>query len=334
MEILITGGNGLLGHHLVPELQQRGHSVRVLVLPQERTNWLEERGVAVYRGNVCEPDTLDEPMRGVDRVFHLAGMMGAWLPMRDYRATNVLGTENVCRAALTAGVERLVHVSSWTVYGMGLKSPADENAPFAPFYEPYAVTKTEGEQVVWRFIEHGKLPATIIRPDTFFGPGDRLHFSRMAERLKSGTAIIVGSGHNILPFVYVSDVVQGLILAGDNPRAVGRAYNIASDHPFTQGEMWRAIAGEFGVRPPLVHVPYTALYPAAAIIERAAILARTKKQPIITRLGVKVFGDHNPHSIERARRELGYAPQVSLAEGVRLSAAAFQHQAAPLPIAA
>lgn len=334
MEILITGGNGLLGHHLVPELQQRGHSVRVLVLPQESTNWLEERGVAVYRGNVCEPDTLDEPMRGVDRVFHLAGMMGAWLPMRDYRATNVLGTENVCRAALTAGVERLVHISSWTVYGMGFKSPVDEDAPFAPFYEPYAVTKTESEQVVWRFIEHGKLPATIIRPDTFFGPGDRLHFSRMAERLKSGTAIIVGSGHNILPFVYVSDVVQGLILAGDNPRAVGRAYNIANDHPFTQEEMWRAIAGEFGVRPPLVHVPYTALYPAAAIIERAAILARTKKQPIITRLGVKVFGDHNRHSIERARRELGYAPQVSLGEGVRLSAAAFQHQAVPLPIAA
>ena len=334
MEILVTGGNGLLGRHLIPELQQRGDTVRALVLPEEQTDWLEQHDVAVYRGNVCDPDSLVEPMRGVGRVFHLAGMMGAWLPMREYRAVNVRGTENVCLAALAAGVDRLVHVSSWTVYGMGLKRPADEEMPFAPFYEPYAVTKTEGEQAVWRFIEREQLPATILRPDTFFGPGDRLHFNRMAEKVRAGRAIVVGSGRNILPFMYVSDVAQGLNLAGDNPHAVGRAYNIAHDRPSTQGEMWGAIADELGVQPPRIHVPYAALYAAAALIERAAILARAKKQPLITRLGVRVFGDNNPHSADRARRELGFVPQVSLREGVRLAAAAFHHQPTALPVAA
>ena len=334
MEILVTGGNGFLGHQLISALQQRDNQVRALVLPEEQTAWLEQHDVSVYRGNVCEPDSLIEPMRGVSKVFNLAGMMGAWLPMHEYRAVNLVGTENVCRAALAAGVERLVHVSSWTVYGTGLKYPAGEDAPFAPFYEPYAVTKTEGERAVWRFIEREQLPATILRPDTFFGPGDRLHFNRMAAKVRGGSAIVVGSGRNILPFVYVTDVAHGLILAGDNPQAVGRAYNIANDRPFTQGEMWRAIADELGVQPPRIHVPYAALYVAATLIERAAILARAKKQPIITRLGVRVFGDNNPHSMEKERRELGYVPQVSLREGVRLAAAAFRQQPTPLPIAA
>ncbi|HKC73392.1 MAG TPA: NAD-dependent epimerase/dehydratase family protein, partial [Chloroflexota bacterium] len=166
MEILITGGNGLLGRHLVPALHARGDSVRVLALPGEDTTWLEQRHVAIYRGDVRRPDTLVAPLHGVDTVFHLAGMMGVWRPMQDYYAVNVAGTENVCRAALAAGVRRLVHVSSWTVYGMALPTPAREDFPLAPFPEPYAVTKAEGDRVVQRLIAHDHLPAAIIRPGT------------------------------------------------------------------------------------------------------------------------------------------------------------------------
>jgi nucleoside-diphosphate-sugar epimerase len=320
MRVLLTGASGLLGHHLITALHERGHIVRALVLPNEDATHLEARHVAIYRGDVREPETLLAPMQRVELVFHLAGMMGVWRPMKDYWSVNVTGVENVCRAALAAGVERLIHISSWTVYGMDHGQAMREDAPLAPFQEPYAVTKTEGDKVVQRLIAEEQLPAVIIRPGTFFGPGDRLHFGRMADRVRGGKGLVIGSGRNALPFVYVTDVVQGLMLAAEKTRAVGQAYNITNDEPMTQEAFLRAIAEELGVAPPRLHVPYDPMYAAAAVIEKTAIRLGAKKQPVVTRLGVKLFGSDNRHSVAKARAELGYNPRVTLREGVRLAA--------------
>jgi nucleoside-diphosphate-sugar epimerase len=329
MDVLITGGNGLLGRHLVAALQDRGDSVRVLVLPAEDTRWLDQRGVAVHRGDIRRPATLAAPMSGVRAVLHLAGMMGVWRPMENYHAVNVTGTENVCRAALAEGVARVVHVSSWTVYGMDLGQPVREDFLLRPFQEPYAVTKAAGDVAVQRMIAEDHLPAVIVRPGTFFGPGDRLHFGRMADRLRAGRGVIVGPGDNALPFVYVTDVVQGLLLALDREHAVGQAYNISNDRPLTQRQLLDAIACETGAGPARVHVPYQALYAAGYGAEQLAILARSRHQPPLTRLGVKLFGTDNRHAIDKARRELGYHPMVDLRDGVGLAAAWYLTQREP-----
>jgi nucleoside-diphosphate-sugar epimerase len=329
MEILITGGNGLLGRHLIAALQERGDCVRVLALPEEDSRWLRDRGVAVHRGDVRWPDTLAAPMSGVAAVLHLAGMMGVWRPLEDYRAVNVTGTRNVCRAALAEGVSRVVHVSSWTVYGMDLGRPAREDFLLKPFREPYALTKAEGDVVVQRMIADDHLPAVIIRPGTFFGPGDRLHFGRMADRLRAGKGVIVGRGDNALPFAYVTDIVQGLLLALDCDHAVGQAYNISNDRPLTQQQFLEAIADDIGAKPPTVHVPYRALYAAGGSAERVASLTSAQRQPVVTRLGVKLFGTDNRHAIDKAQRELGYTPQVTIRDGVRLSAAWYRAQDQP-----
>jgi nucleoside-diphosphate-sugar epimerase len=320
MDVLITGGNGLLGHHLVSALRERGDCVRVLALPGEETSWLEQQGVAVHRGDIRQPETLKGPMSGTHAVLHLAGMMGVWRPMEDYHAVNVTGTVNVCRAALSEGVGRLVHVSSWTVYGMALGRPAREDFLLRPFHEPYAVTKAAGDRAVQRMIAERHLPAVIIRPGTFFGPGDRLHFGRLADRLRAGKGVIVGPGDNALPFVYVTDVVQGLLLALEHAHAVGHAFNISNDRPLTQQELLEAIASETGASPPHVHLPYRPLYTAGYLAERLAMATGSNKQPIVTRLGVKLFGTDNRHAIDKARRELGYHPRVDLREGIRLAA--------------
>jgi nucleoside-diphosphate-sugar epimerase len=282
--------------------------------------------VTVYSGDIRQPEALMEPMQGVASVFHLAAMMGVWRPMQDYYAVNVTGTENVCRAALKARVRRLVHISSWTAYGMNLGRPATEDLPLTPRKEPYAATKAEGDKLVQRLIAEEGLPAVIIRPGTFFGPGDRLHFGRIADRLRSGRWITIGSGRNALPFVYVTDVIQGLLLASNQERAVGQAYNITNDRPMTQQEAWRAIADEIGARPPRIRVPYHALFAAGYAAEQVAKVRHAQNQPIVTRLGVMLFGGDNRHSIEKARRELGYMPQVPLREGVRLAAAWYRKQ--------
>jgi nucleoside-diphosphate-sugar epimerase len=293
--ILVTGGNGFVGRHVVRALLDRGDVVRVLALPGEDTSWLTERGVAVYHVDV-------------------------WRPIRDYRAVNVTGTGNIGRAALAGHVRRFVHMSSSSVYGVALGRPADESFPLAPFPDPYPVSKAEGDLVVQRMIARDGLPAVIIRPDQIFGPGDHLHYGRMADRLRSGRGIVVGSGDNAMPLVFVTDVVQGLLLALDRDRAVGRAYNIGSGRLLTQRQVLEAIARDIGAGPPRFRLPYRALYAAGYLAERLATLAPSLSRPPVTRLGVAFFGTDNRYPIDKARRELGYRPQVDLRDGLRITA--------------
>jgi nucleoside-diphosphate-sugar epimerase len=331
MRILVTGGNGFVGRHLVPALHARGSTVRVLALPNENTSWLEQRGVAVHRGDVRDPEALVAPMERIDAVVHLAAMMDVWRPLKQYRAVNVTGTENVCRAALAAGARRVVHMSSSSVYGVDLGRPADETFPLAPFPDPYPITKAEADMAVQRMVAEDGLPAVVLRPDQIFGPGDHLHFGRMADRLRAGRMIIVGSGDNALPLVYVIDAIQGILLALDRERAVGHAYNITSHRPLTQRQLLCAIAREIGAPPPRRHVPYRALYAAGYAAERVAALTPSRRRPPITRLGVAFFGTENRYAFGKATRELGYSPQVPVADGVRLTAAWYREREAERP---
>ena len=331
MTILVTGANGLLGGYLVAALQERGDGVRALALPGEDVGWLEERGVVVYSGDIRRPETLGEPMQDVDAVFHLAALMGVWRPLSEYHAVNVTGTENVCRAALNAGVRRLVHISSAIVYRMSGPNAATEDDPLTPLPEPYALTKAEGDRLVQRLIAEEGLPAVIIRPSVFFGPGDRLNFGRIADRIGAGKAIVVGTGGNAVPFVYVTDVVRGLLLALDDDRAVGQAYNIGNDQPLTQQELLGAIAEEIGARPPRIHVPYRLLYSVAWGSERWSAAGNYRFQPLATRHGVTLYGANNRVSNEKARRDLSYEPRVPLRKGIQLTAAWYRRSQRGLP---
>lgn len=333
-DVLVTGGNGFVGRHLIEALHARGEGVRVLALAGEDTLELERRGVRVYRGDVREPRTLTAPMAGARAVVHLAAMMDVWRPLREYAAVNVLGTRNVCQAALTAGTERVVHMSTSSVYGMDLGHAADETFPLAPFPDPYPMTKAAADCAVQRMIREDGLPAVIVRPDQIFGPGDHLHFGRMADRLRAGRSIVVGRGDNALPLVYISDIVGALLLAVDHPGAVGRAYNITAEQPLSQGEVLRAIASAIDARPPRVHLSYRLLYGAGYTAERLATLTHSTRRPPLTRLGVAFMGTDNRFSILRARAELGYRPGVTIHEGLRLAAGWYcrSHGAVP-PIA-
>jgi nucleoside-diphosphate-sugar epimerase len=329
-EILITGGNGFVGRHVVDALQVRGDIVRVLALPGEDTHQLRARGVTVHEGDIRRPEALHAPMRGVDAVLHLAAMMDVWRPLEDYREVNVIGTENVCRTALAAGVRRLVHMSSSSVYGVALGRPADESFPLAPCPDPYPISKAEGDRLVQRMVRDHGLPAVILRPDQIFGPGDHLHFGRIAERVRARRSIVVGSGRNALPLVYVDDIVQALLLALDHDRAVGKTYNVSAGRPLTQRQFLQSIAEVLGVPAPRVRVPYRLLYAAGYAAERLAMLDRSGRRPPITRLGVAFLGADNRYTIDRARRELGYTPRVSVEDGVRIAAAWYlEHEGQP-----
>jgi nucleoside-diphosphate-sugar epimerase len=319
MRVLITGATGLLGGHLIKELQQRGEDIRALVLPVENADKLEKQGVEVVRGDITDASTLEPAVQDVELIFHLAGMMGVWRPLADYRLVNVTGSENLYKAAQKAGVRRYVHTSSHTVYGLGYGRFLTENDALRPDPDPYSLTKAEGDRLMRRLMLNSEVETVILRPGTFFGPGDRLHFGRMAQKMKDGKGVIIGRGDNALPFCYVTDVVQGFMLAAYHENAPGNVYNITNDRPLTQLEMFNAIADAVdGVRPTR-HLPYLPIYYGSIVAEK--VVARvTRTKPIVTQLGAMMFGSDNRHSVKKARRELGYEPKVDLRTGITLAA--------------
>jgi nucleoside-diphosphate-sugar epimerase len=320
MEVLITGATGLLGGHLIKELQQRNEHIRALVLPVENADKLTAQGVEVVRGDITDPSTLEPAVQGVDLIFHLAGMMGVWRPLSDYRLVNVTGSEYLYKAAQKAGVRRFVHTSSHTVYGLGHGRYMKETDPLRPDPDPYSITKAEGDRLIRRLMLTSEMETVILRPGTFFGPGDHLHFGRMAQKVKDGKGLILGRGDNALPFCYVTDVVQGYMLAGYHEKAPGNVYNITNDRPLTQQEMFDAIADAVGGKRPTLHLPYLPVYWGATVAENLYKLAHLKMKPPATQLGALMFGSDNKHSIEKARKELGYEPKVPLREGIKLAA--------------
>lgn len=319
MKVLITGATGLLGGHLIKELQQRGEDIRALVLPVENADTLEKQGVAVVRGDITDASTLKPAVQDVELIFHLAGMMGVWRPISDYRLVNVNGSENLYKAAQKAGVRRYVHTSSHTVYGLGHGRFLTEKDALRPDPDPYSITKAEGDRLMRRLMLNSDVETVILRPGTFFGPGDRLHFGRMAQKMKDGKGVIIGRGDNALPFCYVTDVVQGFLLAAYHENAAGNVYNITNDLPLTQLEMFNAIADAVHGERPTRHLPYLPIYYGSIVAEK--VVARvTRTKPIVTQLGAMMFGSDNKHSVEKARRELGYEPKVDLRSGILLAA--------------
>ncbi len=332
MEILVTGANGFVGRHLIIALQQRGDGVRALSSPTGDTTWLEQHGIRVFRGDIRDQQSLTEPMRGVDAVVHLvAETKQKWGPMQSSYVINVTGTENVCRAAIKARVRRLVHVSTSAIYDMGVGRPVTEDDLPRPLDDPYCFTKAQADYLVQRMIREDHLPAVIIRLGALLGPGDSVNFGRLAERVRAGKGIIVGSGNNAISFVYITDVVQGLLLALDSEQATGHIYNISNDSPLTQKQYLAAIAQEMGAAPPHIHVPYYPMYVAAYIAERITALSGYRIPPIATRHGIKILGEDGRLSVEKARNDLGYVPQVSIPEAVRLTVSWYKQQNSLIP---
>lgn len=322
MRVLITGATGLLGGHLIKELQQRGEHIRALVLPVENADKLTAQGVEVVRGDITDAGTLEPAVQDVELVFHLAAMMGVTRPIEDYRLVNVTGSENLYKAAQKAGVRRYVHTSSHCVYGLNMGRFLTEKDPLRPDSHPYSVTKAEGDRLMRRLMLDSKVETVILRPGSFFGPGDRLNFGRMAQRMKDGKGVILGKGDNHLPFCYITDVVQGFLLAAYHDNAPGNVYNITNDQPLTQQEMFNEVADAVGGVRPTRHLPYLPVYYGSIVAEKV-VAPITHREPLATTHGALMFGGDNKHSVEKARRELGFEPEVDLRTGIRLAAAWF-----------
>src|SRR5579862_2696565 len=286
MTVLVTGATGFVGGHLVDELVRRNESVRILARPGEDVSRLTAMGVEIFHGDLTDRSSLEIAIDGVEYVLNCAARTGPWGPESAYELVNVYGPKILVELAMAAGVRRVVHVSSITVHGVDIHGVADETSALCGGADPYSRTKVAGERVLQQMICDKAAPVTIVRPGLVYGPRDTNSFGRFARMIEQGKMVLIGSGNNHVPLVYVEDVARGILLARDVEQAAGQAYLLMNDELVTQQEYFGAIARELGVAPPGLHIPYPLALTLGATAEMVGHLTRREQAPPLMRFGL------------------------------------------------
>jgi nucleoside-diphosphate-sugar epimerase len=299
MNVLVTGGAGFIGSHLVDALVEHGESVVVLddLFSGHREN--VNPAAEFIAGSVADADALTSAVDGVEIVFHQAAHRAVLRSVQDPLATdmaNVHGTLTVLKGALDAGVRRVVYASSSSVYGGAETLPTPESAPIVP-RSPYAASKAAGEQYCRVFSEVYGIETVALRYFNVFGPRQRPDSAYSAviplfidALRRGGRPEVHGDGKQSRDFTYISDAVAANLAAAAAPadRCSGRAYNVASGTPHSLLELLDVLAGIVSVEPQPVH---------------------TDPRPGDVR--------HTCADPAAARRDLGFECQVSFDDGLR-----------------
>jgi nucleoside-diphosphate-sugar epimerase len=329
---LVTGATGLLGSHIVEQLRRRDLPVRVLVRPSADRTWLETQGVEFAAGDITDPASLQQACAGVDAVFHSAAKVGDWGPWDEFQRVTIDGTRNVIAAATAAGVRRLVHISSISVYGYYTDDATiDETWPTAYGlyrWAYYSKSKVAAEELAWQAHRAGRVEVAIIRPAWIYGERDRTTIARLYRMLKAGQAKILGRGDNRLNVVYAGNVAEAALLAATAPAARGEAFNISNDGEIPQQAYFDLLARSCNAPPVKRHVPYRVAYNAGLLLECLGHLFRWQKPPFVTRYAVWLMGRRSFFATQKARQVLGWQPSVTYEEGVPRTVKWYEQQMA------
>jgi len=301
MTTLVTGATGLVGSHVTRLLVARGDSVRALVRERSPLDELAGMDIELVHGDVLDRRSVRRAMRGVQRVFHVAGITSMRASADRVFAVNVAGTRIVLEEALRAGVARVVHTSSVAAVGPAPRgSTADETQVFRAgrYGLPYVNAKHEAEMEVMRMAAHG-LPVVIVNPAHVFGAGDRHRSStELVRRFLCGQIPAYVDG--ALNVVDAEDVARGHLLA-DERGEVGERY-ILGNRNFTLDRLFADLARLSGVEPPAIKLPLS----AALALARAAELAPGRSA--VTTVEVRASSLWWAFRSTKAKRELGWRP--------------------------
>jgi 2-alkyl-3-oxoalkanoate reductase len=320
MRIFLTGGTGLIGSHVAERLRHRGDTVVALVRGTSNSAHLAGVGCKLVEGDILDPpESLASAMAGCDLVIHAAAKVFEKGSREDFVRLNVRGTETVLgAAALTA--PRVVHLSSVAVYAGVRPEPALTEERWTEA-DPdrqgaYAASKHLSEQAAWRLHQRGLIQLTTVRPSVVYGERDRAATPILIRLVSLPIVPLPGGGKSRLTLVYAGNVARGVVAAADRPTTIGRAYNLALDHPVTLRELTALLSDALGRRHRTLSVPAAPLNVLAEGVEWL-----TRLVPILPRTGVRrairSLTRDNPYSSGRAGMELGWANLITHREGVR-----------------
>lgn len=275
---LVTGADGFIGSHLTELLVARGYRVRALVQYNSwgHWGWLDEAAckarIEVVLGDIRDAAFCRTLVRGVDIVFHLAALIAipySYRAPESYAQTNVLGTLNMCQAALEAGVRRFVHTSTSEVYGTARYVPIDESHPLQP-QSPYSASKIGADAMAQSFHASFGLPVTVARPFNTYGPRQsaRAVIPTIITQIAAGKRRIeLGDLRPTRDFNYVEDTCRGMVALAECDAAVGEVVNIGSNYEVSIGDTARLIAELMGASVEFVCDPQR-MRPAASEVQR------------------------------------------------------------------
>jgi uncharacterized protein YbjT (DUF2867 family) len=246
--ILVSGGTGFVGGHLIRRLRQEGLSVRALARHPDRVQPLKDLGVEVVPGDISDKVSLEKAAEGIERVIHLVGIIQE-TPRVTFRSVHVDGTRNFIEAARKAGVRHFFHQSA-----LGTRHGAKSE---------YHRTKWEAEELV----RQGGIPHTILRPSLIYGSGDKFTI-RLSEMLKRAPVMpVIGSGKSRVQPIYIDDVVSCMVKVVTSDAFLNEIYEIGGPDQLTYKEVTIAIAETMGLKRPAFHVPLFFMKPIAHALE-------------------------------------------------------------------
>jgi len=269
MKVLVTGGTGFTGKALVKRLLEEKHQVIALDYREGlKTEELRRWGAEVVIGSVTERSVVDQCMKGVEVVHHLAAAFRELnVPSQYYDEVNIGGTKNVLESAFAHQVRKLIYCSTCGVHGNIDKPPAGEEAPIQPA-DYYQRTKYEAEPLVLRYSQRG-MTTVILRPAAIYGPGDPERFAMIYKRVAKGFFPMFGSGKTFYHPLYIDNLIDAFMLAMAPGKGDGRTYLIADEEYVTIEMLVKKVAESLNKPVKVPHYPIAPLVIAGHLCEKA-----------------------------------------------------------------
>jgi nucleoside-diphosphate-sugar epimerase len=313
----VTGGSGFIGGRLIARLRNEGWDVRALARSDRSAEAVSALGAEPVRGDIADVDSIAAGAAGCSHAFHAAAFVGDWGTRAEFARGNVLGTHNALAGSAAAGVERFVHVGTEAALLVGQPLVnADESLPLRPDSPSlYPSTKALAEQAVRQANRPGEFETVVVRPRFVWGPGDTTVLPSIVEAVKSGQFRWVGGGRHRTSTTHVDNAVEGLWLASQRGVA-GAAYFVTDGEPQVFREFVTRLLATQGVEAPDGELPLPVARFVAAAGEAAWRTLPLPGSPPLTRMALWVASLECTIDISRARAEFGYAPVVSIDDGL------------------
>jgi nucleoside-diphosphate-sugar epimerase len=319
MRVLVSGGTGFIGSHLVEKLVKNSFDVVVPLRKTSSTRYLPLGTVEAKEAELLDPQDLKGLLKGVDVVFHLASIRGSGWSFKDEEVydVNVGITRNLLEASVAEGVRQFLYVSSVSIYGHPHGGPIDEEYACFPVTR-YGMTKFESERLVKEFKRKEKLHTTIIRPVITYGPRDTWGMiPKLITLIDSKRYLTLGSGKNRVHLIYIDDLTRGLMLAMKNGIAAGKTYILAGQEPIAINSLAGIISSALNKKVPIFHVPIWFALLVGYSMEISHRLFSIDKEPLVTRDKIDIMCRDRCFDVSRAKRDLGFCPTIGYEEGIQ-----------------